>query len=121
MIIAAGVNKNPSPPMGPERDSIRYTTSPATTGGSPISAFTTTMTTDRPGNGFMASNAPAGIPITAAISTAVSETCNDTPTIPTNSGSRLVIIESAAAKALSDICTLPYLLFFCVDIRNKFR
>ena len=42
MIMAVGVNSQPSPPSGPERESARNTISPATTGGSPISPLTST-------------------------------------------------------------------------------
>ena len=44
MTIPAGVNSQPSAPSGPLRDSSRYTTSPTTTGGNPMAAFSTTMT-----------------------------------------------------------------------------
>jgi hypothetical protein len=46
--MACGVNKRPHDPSGPERDSDRNTASPTTTGGSPISALSTTITTSRP-------------------------------------------------------------------------
>ena len=76
-IIACGVNRMPNEPSGPERDSNRYTASPTTTGGSPISAFRTTIAASRPRNRFSARNAPNGTPRIAASATALRLTISE--------------------------------------------
>ncbi len=67
-IIAFGVNSQPSEPSGPERDSSRKIARPATTGGRPMRAFTSTITTERPGKRARPSRAPSGMPMSAASS-----------------------------------------------------
>ena len=49
MIIAVGVNSNPSTPSGPLRDRIRNTIRPTTTGGSPMKVLSRSETRPRPG------------------------------------------------------------------------
>ena len=68
--MAVGENNSPRNPSGPSRDRNKYNTKPTTTGGSPISAFKTTITPLRPGNRYTAKTAPKNNPDTAAIATA---------------------------------------------------
>ena len=85
--MARGVNKMPHDPSGPERDSDRNTASPTTTGGSPISALSTTITISRPRKRVRAINAPNGTPISAANSTAARLTISESHTMAYNAGS----------------------------------
>src|SRR6185312_1532235 len=62
-IMACGVNRIPHEPSGPERDNVRKIANPTTTGGSPISALSTTIAPSRPGKRINAMNAPNGTPI----------------------------------------------------------
>src|SRR5665647_1071986 len=89
--MAVGVNKMPNPPSGPDRDSRRYTASPTTTGGSPISALSSTTRTDRPGKRVSASSAPKGIPASAASTTADRLTASESHTIANSAASPLRI------------------------------
>ena len=70
MTIAEGVKSIPRGPSGPARESKRYTSSPTTTSGKPISALSTTITVCRPGNLLTAIAAPIGKPSSAEIATA---------------------------------------------------
>lgn len=88
MIIAAGVNKIPRSPSGPERDSRRYTAKPTTTGGNPMKALTSTTTAPRPENSVSARSAPSGSPSKAASPTADRLTASDSLTIAKSAGCR---------------------------------
>ena len=70
IIIACGVNRRPSCPRGPERDSRRKTTSPTTTGGRPMQPLRTTISALRPGKRVRATSAPNGMPAMQAASVA---------------------------------------------------
>ena len=85
--MACGVNSRPHEPSGPERDSVRKTASPTTTGGRPISALSTTMTASRPRKRVSAISAPNGTPISAANSTALRLTSSDSRTMANRPGS----------------------------------
>ena len=65
-IIAVGVNRMPSEPSGPARDSSRYTTSPTTTEGSASSVLSVAIAALRPGTRATASHAPSTMPKAAA-------------------------------------------------------
>ncbi len=80
-IIACGVNRMPKLPSGPERDSRRNTTSPTTTGGSPMLPLRSTISTLRPGNRVRATSAPSGMPTREARTVADRVTNSDRPTI----------------------------------------
>ena len=82
--IAVGVYSKPSGPSGPLAESIRYTASPTTTGGSPMNAFTVTIKVPLPGNRRTASKAPSGNPIRHAMATAKNVTCSERVTISTS-------------------------------------
>ena len=106
-IIAAGVNRMPSAPNGPARDSSRYTSSPTTTGGRPIMPFSTAMTACRPGKRASASQAPNGNASSDAVSTAMPDTRNDKPAIDSMAlfSDR---IRAAASERLSAISCMSY-------------
>ncbi len=99
MIMAAGVNRRPIGPSGPARDNSRYTTSPTTTGGRPMSALSKITTPRRPGKFCSAMSAPSGSAMTEAIVTAPRLTCSDNRTISTRCSSSVRIIDSAATIA----------------------
>ncbi len=103
-IIAAGVNSSPSTPNGPERDSSRNTTSPTTTGGSPIRVFIATDSPRRPGKRSAATAVPSGSPISVAASTAVRLTRSDRPTIRTSPSSSVAIRVRATPRAWVKSC-----------------
>src|SRR6056297_3381486 len=84
-------------PSGPALDSIRYTNSPTTTGGSPISALSSTVTAPRPRKRNAPTTAPRGRPIRQAMATAVSVTRSDRRTISLRSRSHVRIRPSASA------------------------
>ena len=98
MIIAVGVNRIPSAPNGPARDSSKYTTSPTTTGGNPIIALSSTVSVCRPGKRPTAIAAPSGRPRHAANSVAVRLTRSDSSTIASSFGSKCVTSEPATAR-----------------------
>ena len=85
--MACGVNKSPHSPSGPERDNVRKTARPTTTGGRPIIALSATMTPSRPGNRVSAMTAPSGTPMRAASSTALMLTMSDSLTMANRPGS----------------------------------
>ncbi len=89
MIIACGVKRIPQEPSGPERDKSRNTASPTTTGGRPMSAFSTTITASRPRKRVSAISAPNGTPISAANIAAERLTASDSRTIAYSAGSPL--------------------------------
>jgi hypothetical protein len=47
MIMAEGVKSSPKDPKGPDRESSKYISSPATTGGNPMSALISVITLPR--------------------------------------------------------------------------
>jgi NAD(P)-dependent dehydrogenase (short-subunit alcohol dehydrogenase family) len=65
-IIAAGGKRRPKGPRGPDRDSSRYTASPATTGGRPSRLLAITTSMPRPRNRYTASAVPNGAPVAMA-------------------------------------------------------
>ena len=97
--IAEGVNRIPSAPNGPARESKRYTSSPTTTGGRPMSAFSSTITVCRPGKRPTAIAAPRGKPTSAAIATADRLTRRLRRTISTSLESSPISSASAALRA----------------------
>ena len=103
--IAAGVNRMPNVPSGPARDSNRYTTSPTTTGGNPISALSSTVSACRPGKRPTAIAAPSGRPMQAASSVAVRLTRSDNSTIASSFGSRWVTSVQATARLSENVFT----------------
>src|SRR5438093_22772 len=108
--IAAGVKRIPNAPRGPARESKRYTSSPTTTGGRPMTAFSTTITACRPGKRLTAIAAPSGKPSNAAIATADRLTRRLRRTISTSLESRPTSSASAALRAsdmIGSSSTLP--------------
>ena len=95
MIMAFGVKRRPRKPSGPERDSAKKTSSPTTTGGSPIRPFSATMTASRPGKRVSATTAPRGKPTTPASSVADKVTISDRRTIANSVASPLKIRDRA--------------------------
>ena len=73
MIMAVGVKSSPSTPNGPERESDRKTISPTTTGGNPISAFSTAIVARLCLNRRTASQVPKGRAMQDAITSAFEE------------------------------------------------
>ena len=61
--MAGSVYKRRSVPSGPERDSMKNTTRPASTGGRPMSVFNMRMTRRLPGNRYNPTTTPSGTPI----------------------------------------------------------
>src|SRR5882762_387429 len=97
--IAEGVNRIPSAPNGPARESKRYTSNPTTTGGRPMRAFSTTITVCRPGKRPTAIAAPSGRPSNAAIATAERLTRRLRRTISISLASRPTSSARAAVRA----------------------
>ena len=91
IIIAIGVNKRLKTPNGPELDNNKYTKSPITTGGSPISAFIRTIMLLLKRKLETANQEPKGIPTREAIRVAVKVTCSDLPEITYKSLSNVKI------------------------------
>src|ERR1041385_2631671 len=111
--IAEGVKRIPSAPSGPARESKRYTSNPTTTGGKPMSAFSTTITVWRPGKRPTAIAAPIGRPSRAAIATADRLTRRLRKTISISLASRPTSSARAAVRASDMIGVLvdsiPYM------------
>src|SRR5882762_5164556 len=128
-IIAEGVKRIPSAPRGPARESRRYTSSPTTTGGKPMSAFSNTTTVCRPRKRPTALAAPRGKPSSAAIATADRLTRKLSRTISISLASRPIRSASAALRA-SDMIRgqldrgFPYVQLDCTRAspveRNRF-
>src|SRR6267154_1345795 len=97
--ITEGVNRIPSAPSGPARESKRYTSSPTTTGGRPMSAFSNTITVCRPRKRPTAIAAPSGRPSRAAMATADRLTRKLSRTISISLASRPIRSASAALRA----------------------
>ena len=70
-IMAWGVNKIPKFPSGPARESSKYTSSPTTTGGKPISVLIKTTKIFLPGNFLTTKKEPKGNPNNVAKKTDV--------------------------------------------------
>ena len=107
MTIAGGVNSSPYWPSGPARDSNRYTTSPTTTGGSPINALSRTTKACRPGKRATATAAPIGNASSVANSTALRLTFRLSATISIKLLSHDVIRPSAPHSASANVFREP--------------
>ena len=75
------------------------------------------MTTRLPGNRYMVSQAPSGMPITAAIATADKLTSRDSSTISTRSSSASATIRIAVAAA-SENCAIYVLIYINTEIMD---
>src|SRR5262245_23231164 len=99
MMMAAGVYRISSPPMGPLRQSSMVTKSPTTTGGRPMPVFTALTASPRPGNWVRARTTPRGTPSTSAMSVALADTCSDSARIPHTSESLITAIAGSVRRA----------------------
>ena len=84
--IAAGVNSSAREPNGPERERVRYSTRPTTTGGNPKNAFIRMTITRRPRKEKIARAVPAGKLIAVAAIVAARLMLIDSATISKKSG-----------------------------------
>jgi hypothetical protein len=91
--IAAGVKSSEREPSGPERERIRYRTSPTTTGGKPKNALIRTTSSRRPRKGKIAMAVPIGKLTVAATTVAARLTLIESPTISRKSCNPVAILQ----------------------------
>ena len=99
--IPLGVKSHPQAPRGPDRDSIRYTSTPTITVGTPIRVLRVTIKAFLPLNSSVASRAPTGRPSKVPNKSAVRLTCRETSTMPITPPSKWASRLRASRKAVN--------------------